>query len=99
MDMLTFWGKLLYVIETNILSHNLYQGITIWYTINRFISEQCPLTLTIQDNVGRTALHYAAALNDNGETYGILEEYGADPNKEDEVRRTWILSDHISLFY
>ena len=33
-----------------------------------------------------TPLHYAAALNDNGETYGILEEYGADPNKEDEVR-------------
>ena len=45
------------------------------------------MTLTIQDNVGRTALHYAAALNDNGETYGILEEYGADPNKEDEVKR------------
>ena len=55
------------------------------YSIYRFICEHCPLTLTIQDNAGRTALHYAAALNDNGETYGILEEYGADPNKEDEV--------------
>ena len=30
-------------------------------------------------------MHYAAALNDNGETFGVLEEYGADPNKEDEV--------------
>ena len=67
------------------------QGKNISYTIYRFIAEQCPLTLTIQDNVGRTALHYAAALNDNGETYGILEEYGADPNKEDEVRRNSIL--------
>ena len=66
----------------------MYQCRKILYTIYRFIAEQCPLTLTIQDNVGRTALHYAAALNDNGETYGILEEYGADPNKEDEVRRT-----------
>jgi hypothetical protein len=53
--------------------------------IYRFICEHTPLTLTIQDNVGRTALHYAAALNDNGEAFGILEEYGADGNKEDEV--------------
>ena len=52
---------------------------------HRFICEHCPLTLTIQDNVGRTALHYAAALNDNGEAFGVLEGYGADPNKEDEV--------------
>ena len=54
--------------------------------VYRFICEHCPLTLTIQDNVGRTPLHYAATLNDNGETFGILEEYGADPHKEDEVR-------------
>ena len=53
--------------------------------IYRFICEHCPLTLTIQDNVGRTAFHYAAAMNDIGETFGILEEYGADANKEDEV--------------
>ena len=30
-------------------------------------------------------MHYAAALNDNGEAFGVLEGYGADPNKEDEV--------------
>ena len=54
--------------------------------VYRFICEHCPLTLTIQDNVGRTPLHYAATLNDNGETFGILEEYGADPHKEDEVK-------------
>ena len=42
--------------------------------------------MALTDAQGRTPLHYAAAVNDSGDIYRILEELGSDVYKEDMVR-------------
>ena len=42
--------------------------------------------MALTDAQGRTPLHYAAAVNDSGDIYRILEELGSDVYKEDLVR-------------
>ena len=44
-----------------------------------------PETTSATDNDGRTALHYAATLNDNGHFYNLLTHLGANPKAEDNV--------------
>lgn len=53
--------------------------------IAREILERYPETVAAQDNEGKTALHYAAALKDDGVMYDLLTEYGADESKLDNV--------------
>lgn len=44
-----------------------------------------PETTSAADNNGRTALHYAATVNDNGHFYNLLTHLGANPKAEDNV--------------
>lgn len=53
--------------------------------IAREILERCPATVAAQDNEGKTPLHYAAALKDDGVMYDLLTEHGADESKLDNV--------------
>lgn len=53
--------------------------------IAREILERCPATVAAQDNEGKTPLHYAAALKDDGVMYDLLTENGADESKLDNV--------------
>lgn len=53
--------------------------------IAREILERYPETVTAQDNEGKTPLHYAAALKDDGAMYNLLAEHGADESKLDNV--------------
>ncbi|GBL78667.1 hypothetical protein AVEN_65239-1 [Araneus ventricosus] len=58
------------------------------YKIAHFISQQFPETLNAIDMEGRTALHYAAALKDNKNMYGILIEAGANKGIYDNKGKT-----------
>jgi len=53
--------------------------------IARDIVEKYPETVLAQDNEGKTPLHYAAALKDDGAMYNLLVEHGADESKLDNV--------------
>lgn len=44
-----------------------------------------PETTSATDNNGRTPLHYAATLKDNGHFYNLLNHLGANPKVEDNV--------------
>lgn len=44
--------------------------------------------MAITDNDGRTALHYAATIKDNGHFYNVLSQLGANPKALDKVRST-----------
>ncbi len=37
------------------------------------------------DDNGRTALHYAATINDNGHFFNLLSHLGSNPKAEDNV--------------
>ena len=54
--------------------------------------------MALTDNNERTALHYAAAINDSGDIYRILEELGADVNKEDDVSTTYNLKSLLTQY-
>jgi len=41
--------------------------------------------MAITDNDGRTALHYAATINDNGHFYNVLSQLGSNPKALDKV--------------
>ncbi|GIZ02872.1 ANK_REP_REGION domain-containing protein, partial [Caerostris extrusa] len=69
------------------------------YKIAHFISQQFPETLNAVDMEGRTALHYASALKDNKNMYGILIEAGA--NKESTTMKKLLIitqyPEHLNL--
>lgn len=44
-----------------------------------------PETTSAIDENGRTALHYAATLQDNGHFFNLLTHLGANPKAEDNV--------------
>ncbi|KAG8192459.1 hypothetical protein JTE90_017989 [Oedothorax gibbosus] len=58
------------------------------YKIAHFISHHFEETLNAIDLEGRTALHYAAALKDNKNMYGILIEAGANKGIYDNKGKT-----------
>lgn len=45
-----------------------------------------PETLQTIDDNGRSPLHYAAVINDNGHYYNLLMHLGANNKQEDKVR-------------
>jgi len=53
--------------------------------IVRYLASRFPETMTITDNDGRTALHYAATIKDNGHFYNMLLQLGANPKVLDKV--------------
>jgi len=57
--------------------------------IVRYLASRFPETMTITDNDGRTALHYAATIKDNGHFYNMLLQLGANPKVLDKVSEPW----------
>nr|XP_017003122.2 uncharacterized protein LOC108061450 isoform X2 [Drosophila takahashii] len=53
--------------------------------IVRYLASRFPETMTITDNDGRTALHYAATIKDNGHFYNMLLQLGANPKALDKL--------------
>ena len=51
----------------------------------RYLAGRFPETLSATDDDGRTPLHYAATLKDNGHFYNLLTHLGANPKVEDSV--------------
>ncbi|XP_043270896.1 uncharacterized protein [Venturia canescens] len=67
----------------------LHKAAGLGYTeIAREIIDKYPAALSLQDNDGRTPLHYAAIAKDEGATYDLLVEHGADENKLDNKQRS-----------
>lgn len=53
--------------------------------ILRYLGGRFPETTSAVDENGRTALHYAATLKDNGHFYNMLVHLGANPKAIDKV--------------
>lgn len=53
--------------------------------IVRYLAGRFPETTAAVDNNGRSALHYAATVHDNGHFYNLLTHLGANPKAEDNV--------------
>ncbi|XP_060656655.1 uncharacterized protein LOC132791656 isoform X4 [Drosophila nasuta] len=56
--------------------------------IVRYLASRFPETMEITDNDGRTALHYAATIKDNGHFYNVLSQLGANPKAVDKLGHT-----------
>uniref|UniRef100_A0A182P317 Uncharacterized protein n=1 Tax=Anopheles epiroticus TaxID=199890 RepID=A0A182P317_9DIPT len=56
--------------------------------IVRYLAGRFPETLTATDDDGRTPLHYAATLKDNGHFYNLLTHLGANPKMEDNLNHS-----------
>lgn len=54
-------------------------------SIVRYLAGRFPETVQTVDSNGRTPLHYAAVLADNGHYYNLLVHLGADVRAEDKV--------------
>ncbi|XP_073969110.1 uncharacterized protein isoform X5 [Rhodnius prolixus] len=57
-------------------------------SILRYLAGRFPETMHAQDSAGRTPLHYAATLPDNGHFYSLLVTLGADKAFPDNQRRS-----------
>lgn len=53
--------------------------------ILRYLAGRFPETTAAVDANGRTALHYAAVLKDNGHFYNLLVNAGANPKATDQA--------------
>lgn len=53
--------------------------------IVRYLAGRFSETLEAKDKNGRTALHYAGVIKDNGHFYNLLLHLGADPKAIDNV--------------
>ncbi|XP_067649385.1 uncharacterized protein [Haliotis asinina] len=56
--------------------------------IAKFIVSEFKDSLNLTDNMGRTALHYAAGVSDSGNLYQTLKEAGADDTLKDLTGKT-----------
>ncbi|XP_061511326.1 uncharacterized protein LOC1279236 isoform X10 [Anopheles gambiae] len=56
--------------------------------IVRYLAGRFPETLSATDDDGRTPLHYAATLKDNGHFYNLLTHLGANPKVEDSLNHS-----------
>ncbi|XP_063697910.1 uncharacterized protein LOC134828816 [Culicoides brevitarsis] len=56
--------------------------------IVRYLAGRFSETLQAKDDNGRTALHYAAVINDNGHFYNLLLQLGANPDTFDNEGNT-----------
>lgn len=65
--------------NSHLLVFNLYAGIL------RYLGGRFPETTSAVDENGRTALHYAATIKDNGHFYNLLVHLGSNPKAIDKV--------------
>lgn len=65
----------------------------------RYLAGRFPETMAARDSRGRTALHYAGTLADNGHYYNMLLNLGADRSIKDKVRREINLQRKPSIIY
>ncbi|XP_076640102.1 uncharacterized protein LOC143351908 isoform X2 [Colletes latitarsis] len=66
----------------------LHKAAGLGYTeIAREILARYSSVVDTQDSDGKTPLHYAAAVKDDGELYNLLTEYGADESKLDNRQK------------
>ncbi|XP_026842443.1 uncharacterized protein LOC6590088 isoform X5 [Drosophila persimilis] len=56
--------------------------------IVRYLASRFPETMTITDNDGRTPLHYAATIKDNGHFYNMLSQLGGNSKALDKLGHT-----------
>lgn len=56
-------------------------------SIVRYLAGRFPETLQALDDAGRTPLHYAAVLADNGHYYNLMLHLGADSRIQDKVKQ------------
>uniref|UniRef100_A0A182LZY3 Arginine kinase n=1 Tax=Anopheles culicifacies TaxID=139723 RepID=A0A182LZY3_9DIPT len=56
--------------------------------IVRYLAGRFPETLSATEDDGRTPLHYAATLKDNGHFYNLLTHLGANPKVEDNLNHS-----------
>uniref|UniRef100_A0A1A9WYG8 Arginine kinase n=1 Tax=Glossina brevipalpis TaxID=37001 RepID=A0A1A9WYG8_9MUSC len=56
--------------------------------ILRYLASRFPETTSATDFDGRTPLHYAAVINDNGHFYNVLMKLGANPKLADKLGNT-----------
>ena len=61
----------------------------------RYLGGRFPETLHALDLDGRTPLHYAATLADNGHYYNLLLQLGANPLVQDNVSQQNILNNTL----
>nr|KAG5709420.1 hypothetical protein BaRGS_029269 [Batillaria attramentaria] len=54
----------------------------------QYLVEDFPDTVGVKDNLGRTALHYAAGVSDEGAMYKTLQDAGADETVADLMGKT-----------
>lgn len=59
--------------------------LSIYTGILRYLGGRFPETTSAVDENGRTALHYAATIKDNGHFYNLLVHLGSNPNTIDKV--------------
>ena len=71
----------------HLISYKMTQVLTC-VSLERYIATNFPKTMALTDGNGRTALHYAATVNDSGDIYRTLEELGSMTTKEDKVGKT-----------
>lgn len=55
-------------------------------SIVRYLAGRFPETVQVADDMGRTPLHYAATIGDNGHYYNLLLHLGANAKTQDKVR-------------
>lgn len=59
-----------------------------------------PETMAAIDDNGRTALHYAATINDNGHFFNLLSHLGSNPKAEDNVGHSkFDPNTHVEFLY
>lgn len=69
---------------------NICKNVIFWWNfpllgIVRYLAGRFSETLQAKDDHGRTPLHYAAVIKDNGHFHNLLLHLGADPNIKDNV--------------
>ena len=69
----------------------LYSTCLIFYVFIRYLAGRFPETAHAIDFDGRTPLHYAATLADNGHYYNLLLHLGANPLVQDNVSAILIM--------
>lgn len=69
----------------------LYSTCLIFYVFIRYLAGRFPETAHAIDLDGRTPLHYAATLADNGHYYNLLLHLGANPLVQDNVSAILIM--------
>lgn len=63
-------------------------NLSICTGILRYLGGRFPETTSSTDEHGRTALHYAATIKDNGHFYNLLVHLGSNPKAIDKVIRS-----------